>query len=189
LTALHVLPFWTRTEYVHFAKGAHHGSEDAINDDNEVREEKQGNQWCQASGQQGQTGRDVATCGQEEGQGDQGIEGREGGDTGNDAPAGDRVRKGPRPSRRQYCEGRRRAPAAKAGHPEHRGRDPGGAKEPMSCKAIVERAIAEKQWTTSGKTPHATLYAAIIREIDRKGGKARFKKVDRGRFIGTGKEA
>lgn len=55
------------------------------------------------------------------------------------------------------------------------------AKEPMSCKDIVEKAQAAG-WTTSGKTPHATLYAAIIREISKKGKDARFEKVDRGRF-------
>ena len=56
------------------------------------------------------------------------------------------------------------------------------AKEPMSCKDIVEQAIAMKLWSTSGKTPSATLYAAIIREINTKGADARFMKTDRGRF-------
>ena len=56
------------------------------------------------------------------------------------------------------------------------------AKEPMGCKAIVEQAIEQKLWAPGGKTPHATLYAAIIREIAKKGKDARFKKVDRGRF-------
>ncbi len=56
------------------------------------------------------------------------------------------------------------------------------AKEPMGCKDMVEQAIAQKLWSTDGKTPHATLYAAIIREISKKGKGARFKKVDRGRF-------
>ena len=37
-------------------------------------------------------------------------------------------------------------------------------------------------WTTGGKTPHATIYAAILREIQTKGGEARFKKTDRGLF-------
>ena len=55
------------------------------------------------------------------------------------------------------------------------------AKEPMACKAIVEGAMA-LGWTTSGKTPHATLYAAITREIATRGDDARFVKVDRGRF-------
>jgi len=56
------------------------------------------------------------------------------------------------------------------------------ADEPMGCKAIVEQAIEQKLWTTTGKTPHATLYAAIIREIQAKGDDARFEKVQRGRF-------
>jgi len=58
----------------------------------------------------------------------------------------------------------------------------GKAKEPLGCKDIVEQAIAKKLWSTSGKTPQATLYAAIIREISKKGKESRFEKVDRGRF-------
>ncbi|MBX3323122.1 MAG: winged helix-turn-helix domain-containing protein [Phycisphaeraceae bacterium] len=55
------------------------------------------------------------------------------------------------------------------------------AREPLSAKAIAERAIAAG-WVTSGKTPHATLYAAIIREIASKGDAARFTKTDRRLF-------
>lgn len=62
------------------------------------------------------------------------------------------------------------------------------SKEPLAAKTIAERAIAAG-WKTSGKTPHATLYAAIIREIAAKGGSARFKKTDRGLFASTGKAA
>jgi hypothetical protein len=56
------------------------------------------------------------------------------------------------------------------------------SKEPMSCNAIVELAISKHGWTTNGKTPHATLHAAITREISAKGRDARFTKVERGRF-------
>ncbi len=56
------------------------------------------------------------------------------------------------------------------------------AKEPMGCKDMAEQAIAKELWSPGGKTPHATLYAAIIREIAKKGKGARFVKVDRGRF-------
>ena len=62
------------------------------------------------------------------------------------------------------------------------------AKEPMGCKDMVEQAIAKELWSPGGKTPHATLYAAIIREIAKKGKDARFKKVDRGRFALAGKK-
>ena len=55
------------------------------------------------------------------------------------------------------------------------------SKEPLQAKAIAERAIAAG-WKTSGKTPHATLYAAMIREIAKKGKDARFVKTDRGLF-------
>ena len=54
--------------------------------------------------------------------------------------------------------------------------------EPMSCKAIVERMLAKGLWQTNGKTPAATIYAAIIREISKKGDHARFRKVERGQF-------
>jgi hypothetical protein len=55
------------------------------------------------------------------------------------------------------------------------------SKEPLAAKAITEATIAAG-WKTNGKTPHATLYAAIIREIAVKGKDARFKKTDRGLF-------
>ena len=63
----------------------------------------------------------------------------------------------------------------------------GDAGEPMNCKAMIE-AIAKKGYWTSpgGKTPHATLYSAIIREISVKGKDARFKKTDRGNFAFNG---
>ncbi|MBX3364005.1 MAG: winged helix-turn-helix domain-containing protein [Phycisphaeraceae bacterium] len=55
------------------------------------------------------------------------------------------------------------------------------AGEPLNAKTIAERAIAAG-WKTNGKTPEATLYAAIIREIAKKGKDARFAKHDRGLF-------
>ena len=59
--------------------------------------------------------------------------------------------------------------------------------DPMRSKDIVDTMLAKGLWSTKGKTPHATIYAAIIREISQKGKDARFEKVDRGRFqIRTG---
>jgi len=57
------------------------------------------------------------------------------------------------------------------------------ASEPLNTKQMIE-AMAEKGYWTSpgGKTPHATLYSAILREIQNKGADSRFKKVDRGQF-------
>jgi hypothetical protein len=54
--------------------------------------------------------------------------------------------------------------------------------QPMSAKAMVEAVLAKGKWTTKGKTPAATLYASILREIQKKGDQARFVKTDRGRF-------
>jgi hypothetical protein len=56
------------------------------------------------------------------------------------------------------------------------------AKAPMDCKTIVEKVLAKGLWQTKGKTPAATLYAAIIREIAAKGKETRFHKTDRGMF-------
>ena len=56
--------------------------------------------------------------------------------------------------------------------------------EGLSAKAMIKQMVAQKLWNSpKGKTPEASLYAAIIREIGRKGKDARFRKVDRGRFV------
>jgi hypothetical protein len=58
-----------------------------------------------------------------------------------------------------------------------------GAKEPMNCKAIVEAMAKKKLWSSpAGKTPEATLYAALLRHIRDNGAEARFKKAGPGLF-------
>ena len=52
----------------------------------------------------------------------------------------------------------------------------------MSCKEMVERMLAKGLWETGGKTPAATIYAAILREVQKKGDASRFVKADRGTF-------
>lgn len=55
--------------------------------------------------------------------------------------------------------------------------------KPMRAKEMIETMAAKGLWTSpNGKTPEATLYAAIIREIRDKGDEARFQKVERGLF-------
>ena len=55
---------------------------------------------------------------------------------------------------------------------------------PMRAKEMIAAMEAKKLWTSpGGKTPEATLYAAIIREIAAKGTAARFKKHERGVFV------
>ena len=60
------------------------------------------------------------------------------------------------------------------------------AGKPMNCKDIVKVILEKKLWETTGKTPDATLYSSILREIVKKGAEARFKKVDRGQFALAG---
>jgi hypothetical protein len=55
---------------------------------------------------------------------------------------------------------------------------------PMRAKEMIAKMEAKGLWKSpGGKTPEATLYAAIIREIAAKGDKARFKKHDKGVFV------
>jgi hypothetical protein len=56
------------------------------------------------------------------------------------------------------------------------------AGEPLNCKTIVERAFEAGYWQSEGKTPAATVYAAILREMQNKGDESRFVKAGRGLF-------
>ena len=57
------------------------------------------------------------------------------------------------------------------------------AKQPMSARQMIEAMAAKGYWTSpGGKTPWATLYSAIAREIATKGTESRFKKAERGKF-------
>ena len=60
------------------------------------------------------------------------------------------------------------------------------AQEPMTCRQIVEVAAEKGYWKSpGGKTPHATVYSAMIREIATKGSEARFRKTERGKFAAS----
>jgi hypothetical protein len=57
------------------------------------------------------------------------------------------------------------------------------AGKPMRSQELIAAMGEQGLWTSpNGKTPHATLYAAMLREIGTKGKDARFRKVDRGQF-------
>ncbi|HEV3084650.1 MAG TPA: winged helix-turn-helix domain-containing protein [Gemmataceae bacterium] len=61
------------------------------------------------------------------------------------------------------------------------------AGEPMDCQTMIKTMAEKGYWTSpGGKTPAATLYSAILRELQTKGNDSRFKKTDRGKF-GVGK--
>lgn len=54
--------------------------------------------------------------------------------------------------------------------------------QPMNCQQMIKTMLEKNYWSTQGKTPAATLYSAIIREIATKAKDSRFKKVERGMF-------
>ena len=97
-----------------------------------------------------------------------------------DAPKATTKRKGPKAATR-----------AKQGEPK--AKKPSGldaaakvlaeAKKPMTCREIVDMAFEKKYWKSGGKTPAATVYSAMIREIATDSKKSRFKKVERGKFV------
>ncbi len=57
------------------------------------------------------------------------------------------------------------------------------SREGITAPDLIERMAKAKLWTSpGGKTPAATLYAAMIREITGKGSASRFVRVSPGRF-------
>jgi hypothetical protein len=56
------------------------------------------------------------------------------------------------------------------------------AGKPLSAMEIVKSMLGKGLWKTDGKTPQATIYAAMIREIAKKGSASRFRKTERGHF-------
>jgi hypothetical protein len=53
----------------------------------------------------------------------------------------------------------------------------------MTCQELIDAMAAKGYWTSpNGKTPSATLYAAILREITTKARESRFTKTERGKF-------
>jgi HB1, ASXL, restriction endonuclease HTH domain len=59
----------------------------------------------------------------------------------------------------------------------------GESKGPMTCAELIQAMASKGYWSSpKGKTPAATLYSALLREINTKGSKSRFKKTERGKF-------
>jgi hypothetical protein len=55
--------------------------------------------------------------------------------------------------------------------------------EPMNVQELIVAMQTKCYWTSpGGKTPHATLCSAILRELA-KGDEGRFVKIERGRFV------
>ena len=57
------------------------------------------------------------------------------------------------------------------------------SRQAMTCPELIAAMAAHGYWTSpAGKTPQATLYAALTREIKTKKDQARFRKTERGKF-------
>ena len=55
--------------------------------------------------------------------------------------------------------------------------------EPMTAPDLIKAMAEQGLWTSpGGKTPAATLYAAMLREITTKGAESRFTRPERGKF-------
>jgi hypothetical protein len=62
----------------------------------------------------------------------------------------------------------------------------GESKAPMTTKEMIEAMASKKYWSSpGGKTPAATLYSAILRELGKRK-ESRFKKTERGKFALNG---
>ena len=60
------------------------------------------------------------------------------------------------------------------------------AGQPMTCAALITAMADKGYWTSpAGKTPEATLYSGILRELKTKGAASRFRKTGRGQFAHT----
>jgi hypothetical protein len=62
----------------------------------------------------------------------------------------------------------------------------GESSDPMNAQELITAMETKGYWTSpGGKTPHATLYSAILRDLAR-GDESRFVKTERGRFTVRG---
>ena len=100
---------------------------------------------------------------------------------------------GPKPARsRRSRAGAAEAPArpAKLSALEAAVRLLGESGQAMNCQEMIAAMAAKGYWTSpGGKTPSATLYTSILKELTTKGKESRFVKVDRGRFALRGARA
>jgi HB1, ASXL, restriction endonuclease HTH domain len=57
------------------------------------------------------------------------------------------------------------------------------SQQAMTCPELIAAMAAQGYWTSpAGKTPQATLHAALTREIKIKKDQSRFRKTERGKF-------
>ena len=57
------------------------------------------------------------------------------------------------------------------------------SKQALTCPELIAAMTAQGYWTSpAGRTPQATLHAALTREIKLKKDQSRFRKTERGKF-------
>jgi hypothetical protein len=63
----------------------------------------------------------------------------------------------------------------------------GEAGQAMTCQEMITQMAAKGYWNSpKGRTPAATLFSTVLREIVAKGELARFVKAERGKFARNG---
>jgi hypothetical protein len=113
-------------------------------------------------------------------------------DVANVQPAADESANGHEPAETQKADKPKRSRAKKEPKEKRMSGLDAAAKvlaesgQPMTAKEMIEAAEAKGYWKSpGGKTPHATVYSAIIREIAKKGDASRFVKTERGKFAAS----
>jgi hypothetical protein len=102
-----------------------------------------------------------------------------------DSAAGEAAPAKPRRSRQSPAEPK----AKKVGGLDAAARVLAEDHRPLSCREMIAAMAAKGYWSSpGGKTPEATLYSALLRELTAKGARARFTKIDRGKFALRGPE-
>jgi hypothetical protein len=92
----------------------------------------------------------------------------------------------PAPSAKRQARGRNPAKAAKLSALDAAAKVLEEAGQPMTCAAMIAAMADKGYWTSpAGKTPAATLYSGILRELNTKGEASRFRKSSRGQFART----
>ena len=98
--------------------------------------------------------------------------------------AGDKNSQTPKARKSNHHRGATRTTGGKLSALDAAARVLGETKGALSCPELIEAMAAKGYWTSpAGKTPEATLYAAMQREIVVKKEQSRFKKTAPGRFV------
>jgi hypothetical protein len=89
----------------------------------------------------------------------------------------------PKPTKAKKAPKAQKTKAKKTSALDAAARVLGEAGKALNCQEMIAAMAAKGYWTSpGGKTPSATLYSAILRELKTKKSEARFRKTERGKF-------